>query len=46
VEDDFLANTMVSHVLVRAGSDHERSSLRAGFVPVWRRDDAILLRRP
>jgi phosphatidylinositol glycan class B len=46
VEDQFLDNAMVSHVLVRAGSDHERSSLRAGFVPVWRRDDAILLRRP
>jgi hypothetical protein len=45
-EDQFLDNTMISHVLVRVGSDHERRSLSAGFVKVWQRDDAVLLRRP
>jgi hypothetical protein len=45
IEREFLDNTMVSHVLVRAGSEHERMSLRAGFVEIFRRDDAVLLRR-
>lgn len=44
---DLLDNQMISHVLVRLGSDNERRALAAGFAPIWTAsaDRVVLLRR-
>jgi hypothetical protein len=45
-ETPLLQNPIVSHALVFEGSDHERQAREAGFVPIFVRDGAVLLRRP
>jgi hypothetical protein len=45
-DPSLLANTIFSHVLIEKGSQGERDSLTAGFLPVFRYAGFVVLKRP